>query len=662
MMNTKKFYITTPIYYPNAKPHVGTLYPTVIADTIARWQKLMGKNVFFLTGLDEHGQKIQDAANATGMAPKTYVDGIAPSYTNLWERYNIAYSRFLRTSDADHERGVVAWIEQMIKQGDIYKSTYTGYYCTPDDTFVTVITETTKDEKGNYLCTECNRPLRELEEESYFFRLSAYQDQLLKFYEEHPDFVTPKERLNEVLSFVKGGLKDVSISRKTVSWGIPFPGDPTHTVYVWADALNNYLTGIGYGQKEADKLAQFAYWWPADVQVIGKEIARFHAIYWPAFLMAANLALPKKLLVHGWILASGKKMSKSLGNVIDPEQLATWYGVDAVRYYLLRQMPINQDGSFELKDLEDRINGDLANNLGNLLSRISTLALANGLATVPSPTQLESATSIALKERCEETFRLYLDEMNKYSLHTALSCLWKFISEVNAYVQTQKPWELAKTNKDLFAEVIASTCNCLHAIGVMLWPVMPHKMELMLKAIGQTVDTTTNYEQSLRANRWNTTFSITKLEQPLFLRPETHVTPAETPSAFAPTELRRDVAASTAGAVPNQSTAAESNEIAIEDFAKVELIVGTVEQCEPVPNSEKLLKLQVDFGPLGKRQILSGVAQLFKPEDLIGKQGVFVTNLKPRKMMGLMSHGMMLFADNQVVCPRNAAQNGARVK
>ena len=651
-MNTKKFYVTTPIYYPNAKPHVGTLYTTLIADTIARWQKLMGKDVFFLTGLDEHGQKIQDAATAAGLSPKAYVDSIAPAYKNLWNRYNLAYSRFLRTTDTDHEQGVTAWVKQMIEQGDIYKSTYTGYYCTPCETFVTVNTETAKDEKGAYLCPECNRPLGELEEESYFFRLSAYQDQLLKYYEEHPDFIAPKERLNEIISFVKGGLKDLSISRKTVSWGIPFPGDPTHTIYVWADALNNYLTGIGYGQKEADKAAQLAYWWPANVQVMGKDIVRFHAIYWPAFLMAANLPLPKKLLVHGYILSSGKKMSKSLGNVMDPEQLATWYGIDAVRYYLLRQMPVNQDGSFDLKDLEDRISGDLANNLGNLLSRISTLALAYGLATVPSPTSLEPA-SAALKERCEETFRLYWEEMNKYSLHTALAHLWKFISEVNAYVQSQKPWELAKTNKELFGEVIASTCNCLHAIGIMLWPVMPQKMELMLGAIGKTIDTTANYEQSLRTNSWNQTFTITKLEQPLFVRPETHVI-AE-PAAETTT---------TAAAAP---TAPETPEIAIEDFAKVELVVGTIEQCEAVPNSEKLLKLQVDFGTLGKRQILSGVAQAFKPADLISKQGVFITNLKPRKMMGLLSHGMMLFASDtqgalQPVSPLASVQNGARVK
>jgi methionyl-tRNA synthetase len=652
MMNTKKFYVTTPIYYPNAKPHVGTLYTTLIADTIARWQKLMGKDVFFLTGLDEHGQKIQAAADAAGLAPKAYLDNIAPAYTNLWKRYNLAYSRFIRTTDQDHEQGVIAWVKQMIEQGDIYKSTYTGYYCAPDEAFVTVNTETAKDEKGNYLCPECNRPLGELEEESYFFRLSAYQDQLLKFYEEHPDFIAPKERLNEIISCVKGGLKDLSISRKTVAWGIPFPGDPSHTIYVWADALNNYLTGIGYGQKDADKLAQFTYWWPANVQVMGKDIVRFHAIYWPAFLMAADLPLPKKLLVHGYILSSGKKMSKSLGNVMDPEQLATWYGIDAVRYYLLRQMPVNQDGSFDLKDLEDRISGDLANNLGNLLSRISTLALANGLATVPSPTQLEPA-SAALKERCEETFRLYWEEMNKYSLHTALAHLWKFISEVNAYVQSQKPWELAKTNKELFGEVIASTGNCLHAIGIMLWPIMPQKMELMLSAIGKTVDTTANYEQALRTNSWNQTFTIIKLKQPLFVRPETHVV------AEPATETTTTAAAATA--------TPESNEIAIEDFAKVELVIGTIEQCEAVPNSEKLLKLQVNLGAVGKRQILSGVAQAFKPEDLVGKQGVFITNLKPRKMMGLMSHGMMLFASDtqgalQPVSPLASVQNGARVK
>lgn len=652
----KNFYITTPIYYPNAKPHLGTLYSTLIADVTARWHKLQGQNVFFLTGTDEHGQKLQEKAEAEKITPQELVDAIVPAFKDLWHLYEIEYSKFIRTTDPEHIKGVEAWIKLMIKQGDIYKSTYSGWYCVPDETFVNVGSDPLQDEKGNYLCPTCKRGLRQLEEESYFFRLSAYEERLLKFYEDNPDFVTPKERLHEVVSFVKSGLKDLSISRKSVSWGIPFPNDPSHTVYVWADALNNYLTGIGFGQTSAQAREQFVSLWPADVQVMAKDILRFHAVYWPAFLMAADLPLPRKLLVHGYILMGDDKMSKSLGNAIDPTQLAAWYGVEQIRYYLLRQMPISHDGRFDLKDLESRIESDLANSLGNLLSRVQVLAINNGLQTVKPVATLE-ATSEGLRERCEESFRFYWDEMTACNYHSALAELWKFIAEVNAFFQKQKPWDLAKSNKELFAEVISTTCHSLYAIAVMLWPVMPKKAELLLTALGYTFEPGKDYPQELRGNVWDKTFVLHKLPEPLFIRPEIHskeLEAAPAPQAAPAPDAKQIVEAGIA-------------EIGIEDFVKVHLAVGTILACDTVHGSDKLYRLQLDFGPLGQRQIFSGVAQHFKPEDLIGKQGVGVVNLKPRKMMGQISQGMMLFADDgngklQLTTVGAHVANGSRVK
>lgn len=645
-MNPDKFYVTTPIYYPNAKPHLGTLYSTLIADTMARWNKLLGKEVFFLTGTDEHGQKIQEAATAKGMAPKEFVDTIVPAFKEVWQLYEIEYNRFIRTTDADHRQGVVKWIKQLIDQGDIYKSTYSGWYCVPCEVFVTVGGDVIQDEHGAYLCPTHKKPLTEVAEESYFFRLSAYEDKLLEFYQNHPDFITPKERIAEVISFVKSGLKDLSLSRKSVSWGIPFPGDDSHTVYVWADALNNYLTAVGYGSDQE----RFEQWWPGNMLVLAKDIVRFHAVYFPAFLMAAGIPLPKKLLVHGYILMNEHKMSKSLGNACDPLQLADWYGVEPVRYYLMRQMAITHDGHFDLKDLEERIGSDLANNLGNLLSRTIALALSNDLQTVPAPSVLE-ASSAALREKCEEAYRFYWEEMNKGFIHLALAELMKFISEINAYFQAQTPWILAKKNKELFAEVITTTCHSLYAVGLMLWPIMPKKMEQMLEHLGMTLDLSVNHEIELRKNEWNKTFNLVKLNQPLFVKPESHVqTTPETQAAVQPAAKDE----------------AEAAEIAIDDFVKVTLAVGTILSCQKVDGSEKLYKLEVDFGTIGKRQILSGVAQYFKPEDLIGKQGVAVTNLKPRKMMGMISHGMMLFAKDsqgamQLVSPVNMIASGSSV-
>ena len=657
-MNKNKCYITTPIYYVNSKPHLGTLYSTLLADVTARWHKLLGQKVFFLTGTDEHGQKIQEKATQLNMKPQAFVDSMVPEFKQVWKRFNIDYDKFIRTTDQEHVKSVTYFINKLKEQDDVYKSEYTGWYCVPDETFVTIDNESVKSAHG-YLCPTCKRELREVAEESYFFRLSAYEERLLKFYEQHPDFITPKDRLNEVISFVKSGLKDLSISRKTVSWGIPFPGDPGHTVYVWGDALTNYISAIGYGQQTPEAQASFDFWWPADLHIMAKDIVRFHAVYWPAFLMAAGLPLPKKLMVHGYILFDNQKMSKSLGNVMDPDQLADWYGIDQVRYYLLRQISINQDGHFDLKTLEEHINADLANNLGNLLSRTVALAVANQLSTINAPEAWEVA-SAALREKCEEAFRLYWEEMNKGFYHVALADLFKFISEVNAYFHAQQPWILAKQNKELFAEVISASCHSLHAIAIMLWPIMPEKMEQLLKTLGSNFDLKKNYEEELRKNIWNKKFMVTKNNEPLFARPEIHSAAAE--------EKPQEELKKTEEQSQEQSNKSPliSPLISIDEFVKADLRVGTIETCVSLAGSDKLYKMTVNLGPLGTRQILAGIAKSFTPEQLIGKQALFIVNLAPRKMMGETSQGMMLVAKNeagviQLTAVGAPCENGARL-
>jgi len=647
----KTYYITTPIYYPNAQPHLGTLYSTLLADIAARWQRLLGRKTFFLTGTDEHGQKIQERAEAVGLAPKVFVDSIVPTYQSLWRLYGIDFSRFIRTTDADHEHGVTQWIETLLAKGDIYKASYDGWYCVPDETFVNIGSEPLKDAAGAYICPGCKRPLKQLSEESYFFKLSAYAQRLLDFYQDNPDFITPKERMNEVVAFVKSGLKDLSLSRKTVSWGIPFPNDSSHTVYVWADALNNYLTGVGYGNSSAEAQSLLQHCWPADAHVMAKDIVRFHAIYWPAFLMAIDMPMPKKLVVHGYILVGDAKMSKSLGNSLDPAKLANWYGTEQVRYYLARQMAITHDGTFDLKDLEDRLTADLANSLGNLLNRIVTLAVNNNYTQVQASGLLEPKSE-AVKLRVAEGYRFFSDEMDKYFYHTALAEIWKVIATVNAYVHEQEPWKLAKTNRPLFEEVIATACNALRVVGITLWPVMPTKMEELLATIGAPLVLGMDYDAELRQDAWDFKFSISKTDKVLFMRPESHLQEVEQAAA--------------AGSVPVATPVEQPAEATIDDVAKLHLVVGTITDCTPVPNSDKLLCLKVDAGAYGQRQILSGVAKDLKPEELIGRQGVFVANLKPRKMAGMLSEGMMLYAYDKdgknKLTTVDGAENGRRVQ
>ncbi len=651
-MSHNTFYITTPIYYVNSHPHLGTLYSTLIADTLARWQKLLGKKVFLLTGTDEHGQKIYEQALKAGVEPQQFVDTMVPAFKEVWKMYGIEYDAFIRTTDQKHKQAVTHFISQLCEQEDIYKAEYVGLYCVPCEAFVTQSTDTPVDAHGKPLCPTHKRPLQEIAEESYFFRLSAYQDQLLAFYEQNPHFIIPKERLQEVISFVKSGLKDLSISRKTVSWGIPFPGDPSHTVYVWGDALTNYISAIGYGDSSSTAQQQFAMWWPAQMHVMAKDIVKFHAVYWPAFLMSLKLPLPKQLLVHGYILMDDAKMSKSLGNAVDPKSLSATYGTDQVRYYLMRQMAITHDGSFSLSDLEMHLNAELANNLGNLLNRTVSLAINNKLTHV-TPCKNWTHAASHLLNNAEEAYRAYWDAMNHGMIHIALAELWKFISRVNAFFHEQQPWVTVKQHREAFEETISAACHSLYMIGVLASPIMPTKARELLAALGIQIDLETDYDSQFRVHSWNRTFVLTQMSQPLFVRIE----PASVPAA----------ATSVSVAKPTQ-TASENNDfIGIEDVVKVHLVVGTISSCEPVSGSDKLYKMQVDLGDYGQRQILAGVAKVCPASDLLGKQGVYVANLKPRKLMGLESQGMMLFAEDsqgmmRMVTPAYPVKNGTRLR
>lgn len=616
----KTFYVTTPIYYVTAKPHLGTLYSTLIADVVARWQRMLGNDVFFLTGTDEHGQKVAQAAAQAAKPPKEFVDSFIPAYKDLWKEYELGYSHFIRTTDKAHEQTVEKIIKKLIARSDIYKSTYHGWYCTPCETFVT---EAQAQVAQAPLCPQCQRQTTAVSEESYFFKLSAYQDKLLAFYEQHKDWIVPQERSHEVMSFVKSGLKDLSISRmrSKVSWGIPFPGDDEQVVYVWIDALANYISAVGYMQPGHEQ--EFARWWPANVQILGKDIIRFHAVYWPAFLMALELELPRKLLVHGWIKVDEKKMSKSLGNVIDPHELSRHFGVEPIRYYLMRQIPVNQDGNFSIIDVEQHIAADLADSLGNLLNRMTMLALQHQTAHITAPRVWTSAAQ-QLQSSCHATVQEYQHLMSNYSFHHALARLWEFIDEVNKFFHEQEPWKVVKEDREKFLEIIAATAHSLRTIAYLLWPIMPSKTEQLLGALGCTMRFGEDMITPLCTDEWRVGMTLRQIEV-LFEKPEVGVYEKS---------------------LENKEKPIMHEYISIEDVMKIQLMVGTIRSCESLEKSDKLYKLEVDFGDFGKRQILAGVKKFFTPEQLVEKQTIFIFNLAPRKMMGLESQGMMLVVED----------------
>ena len=612
MSEKKKFYITTAIAYASSKPHIGNAYDIVLADMIARYKKQMGYEVYLMTGSDEHGQKIEEKAKAQGITPKEYVDNAAATIKAVWDSLNTSYDKFIRTTDADHEKAVQRIFTKLYEQGDIYKSTYEGKYCVPCESFYT------ESQLVDGKCPDCGREVVDSKEEAYFLRLSKYQDRLLKYFEENPDFIKPESRKNEMINnFLKPGLQDLCVSRSTFKWGVPVEFDDKHVIYVWIDALSNYITGIGYNPDgSTDKFREL---WPAELHVIGKDIVRFHTIYWPIILMALGLPLPKQVLGHPWVLVGEDKMSKSKGNVVYADELAKRFGADAVRYYLLSQMPFGNDGTFTYESFINVFNADLANTIGNLVSR--TVAMTKkyfgGTALKHEITEALDKELFSFAEDCISKYHKCMDD---YRNADACAAVLDLAKRCNKYIDETMPWALAKdeAQKDRLNDVLYNLLDLIKIIGVLLRPIMPDTAKSIA---GDSVS------EELRT-------------------PDSY-TPEETANLFPRLDVEKILAEI---AAENEAKAEPEKvegiaQIGIEDFAKVELRAAKITACEPIPKAKKLLKLTLDDGSGTPRTVASGIANYYKPEELIGHTVVVVANLKPAKLCGVESNGMILAAD-----------------
>ena len=664
-----KFYLTTPLYYVNAAPHLGHAYSTLVADTIRRYKRMQGYDAFLLTGTDEHGQKVERSAKAAGVSPQQFADQVSALFREQWHNLGIEFDSFIRTTEERHAAAVRTIFQAVEKSGYIYKGHYTGQYCVFDELYVS-------EGGAGAPCPECGRPTETVTEENYFFKLSAFQDRLLAYYQEHPEFIRPETRRNEVTAFVRGGLRDLSISRTTLKWGIPLPDDgsagpaaPQHVFYVWFDALTGYLSGIGYG-KSQEGTEPFRRLWPVDLHVVGKEILRFHAVYWPAFLLAAGLPVPRAIFAHGWLLFEEDKMSKSRGNIVRPEPVRQVLGADPLRYFLLREIPFGQDGSFSFDALINRYNSDLANDLGNLASRVLTMIGRYFHGEIPYPSALAQRLEQDRRvlETAEAVVGRYCACFDRLDFSVGLDAVWELVGAVNKYLVEMEPWALAERNtaedRSRLATVLYTAAEALRVATVLLAPVMPEATAKIWRQLGLTSDLASQPLQKAVQTPLPTGEKIGKVE-PVFPR----LIKEETLRRLLQLQEESQKAAGPPQPVsqPDGSSPVSSQKLPLDEFVKWDLRVGEVRLAEPVKGASKLLRLEVDIGT-EVRQIVAGIAEAYTPESLVGKKVVVVANLEPRKLRGIESNGMLVAAsvgkDDRPVLVTFAEDvpNGARLR
>ncbi|MGC2110094.1 MAG: methionine--tRNA ligase [Candidatus Korobacteraceae bacterium] len=668
----EKFYITTPIYYVNARPHIGHTYTTVVCDAIARRQRMMGVDTWFLTGTDEHGQKIERSAAAAGCSPKEFADKVSGEFRGLWDRMKISYDDFIRTTEPRHVRGVQAMFTRLQERGYIYKGSYSGQYCVSDELYVDAV-------GPGAPCPECGRPTETVHEENYFFKLSEMGDRLLKYYAEHPEFIRPETRRNEVIAFVRSGLRDLSVSRTSFKWGIPVPGDPKHVIYVWLDALANYMTAIGFGSDDPKDQQKLERYWPADVHMIGKEIVRFHCVYWPAFLLAADLPLPRSIIAHGWLLFEESKMSKSRGNIVRSETILDTLGQDALRYFLLREIVFGQDGSFSFDALVQRFNADLANGIGNLASRTLSMITRYFGGEVPYPSASErKPADEAIEKLAQQTIADFHAQFEQFQFSRALETAWSLVSGVNKYIVENEPWAVAERDdqdsRARLATILYTAAESLRIVTALVYPVIPEAAARIWTQLGLGDIRQLNLKQLA----WGQMQLGTKLGkvEPVFPRADksmiermqqmeqersaesekkaasdeppaaSHELRAESQSAGTTAQAGKPATSTEAGSqppAPATPTAEASTKITADEFFKIEMRVGEVKVAEKVKGADKLLRLEIDIGS-EVRQVVAGIAKAYEPEKLIGRKVVIVANLQPRKLRGLESNGMIVAA------------------
>ncbi len=630
-MEKKKFYITSAIAYSSRKPHFGNTYEIILTDAIARFQRQLGHDVFFCTGTDEHGQKIETLANEAGISPQEYVDGVSGEIRKIWDLMGASYDHFIRTTDEEHVRSVQHIFKKLYDKGDIYKSEYEGWYCTPCESFFT----DTQAEGG--VCPDCGRPVQRAKEEAYFFAMSKYADRLIKYIEDHPEFIEPEARKKEMVNnFLKAGLQDLCVSRSSFKWGVPVTFDDKHVIYVWIDALSNYITALGYDPELAEQPEKFKHYWPADVHIIGKDILRFHTIYWPIILTAHELPLPKKVFGHPWFNFGVDKMSKSKGNVVYADELAEAFSVDGVRYYALSEMPYVNDGSITYENVINRYNTDLANNLGNLVSRTHAMTVKYFDGVIPAPT-----ASAALDEELIASTRAAIADsrrlMEDYHIADALESIFTMLRRANKYIDETTPWALAKdpAQKERLGTVLYNLLETIRIASVLLTPFIPTTAENIQKQIATDVvsyDSLATFGALKSGEKLGEAFTLfARIDEAKFLAEQ---------------QAKKEAAEKAARAAEAPSDREE--EIGIDSFAKVELRTAQIIACEPVPKAKKLLKLQVDLG-YEKRQIVSGIAKFYTPDQLIGKKIAIVANLAPAKLCGVESFGMLLASGEEQV-------------